>query len=50
MSHAERILELAPEDTVTLFISGCDHAKGYEETTSEYVKFVLDYMDNRLLN
>ena len=49
-SHAERILELAPEDTVTLFISGCDHAKGYEETTSEYVKFVLDYMDNRLLN
>jgi len=47
-SHAQRILQAAPEDTVTLFISGCDHAKGYEEVTSEYMEFVLDYMDSRV--
>ncbi len=49
-AHAERILETAPQGTVTLFISGCDHAGGYKENTAEYVEFVLDYMDDRLAN
>lgn len=47
-SHAQTILQSAPEDTVTLFISGCDHAEGYDKAASDYLEFVLDYMDSRV--
>ena len=47
-SHAERIWEQAPNGSHSLFVSGCDHAEGYEQNKEIYVGFVLDYLDSRM--
>ena len=47
-SHAQRILENAPEGTSTLFIDDCEHAQGYEVAKSTYVNFVNEYLESQL--
>ena len=48
VSHAQRIMERAPNGSQTLFISGCDHAGGYEHDKEVYMRFVLGYIEGRI--